>query len=47
MKTSMLNRKNILKAVVAVFAIIGIMLTLHLLLNSIDLFSFIKSMHGG
>jgi hypothetical protein len=47
MNKSILNKRNILKAVLVFFALIGILLSLHLLVNSIDLLSFIRSMHGG
>jgi hypothetical protein len=47
MKKRTLSRKQIVTAILALAVIIGVMLTLHIMVNNFDLFSFARSLHGG
>jgi hypothetical protein len=47
MKKRTLSRKQIVTALLAFVVIISVMLTLHILVNNFDLFSFARSLHGG
>jgi len=41
------QRKRIVTGTIVVVVILGAMLTMHILVNSFDLFGFIRRMHGG
>ncbi len=41
------TKKKIMKVVVWVVVILGLMLTMHILVNYFDMFQFLKSLHGG
>ena len=41
------TRKKIMKAAVWIVVIIGVLLTMHLLVNNLDILEFAKKLHGG
>ena len=42
-----ISRKTVRRAIIAIVVIVGLMLTMHVLVNSVDIFSFMRSLHGG
>jgi hypothetical protein len=41
------NKKKIMKIVIWVVVILGVLGTMHVLVNYFDLFTFIQKLHGG
>lgn len=41
------HKRKIVKIVVWVVVILGLMLTMHILVNYFDLFEFLRNLHGG
>jgi hypothetical protein len=41
------NRKRIVRTLVIIAVIVAVLLSLHVLVNSFDLFGVLRSMHGG
>ncbi len=41
------SKRKIMKVVIWVVVILGLMLTMHILVNYFDMFQFLKSLHGG
>ncbi len=42
-----LNRKRIVRIVVAIVIILALMLTMHVLVNNFDVLGFMRRLHGG
>ena len=42
-----LNRKRIVRIVIAIVIILALMLTMHLLVNNLDVLGFMRRLHGG
>jgi len=42
-----LNRKRIVRIVVAIVIILALMLTMHVLVNNLDMLGFMRRLHGG
>ena len=42
-----LNRKRIVRIVVAIVIILTLMLTMHMLVNNLDMLGFMRRLHGG
>lgn len=47
MNNRTLSRKTVRRAIIAIVVMVGIMLTMHILVNSFDLMGFMRSIHGG
>jgi hypothetical protein len=47
MRKMTINRKRIVRIVVAIVTILALMLTMHILVNTFDLPGALRAMHGG
>ena len=42
-----LNRKRIVRIIIAILIILALMLTMHILVNNLDVLGFMRRLHGG
>jgi hypothetical protein len=42
-----LNRKRIVRIIIAIVIILAVMLTMHILVNNLDVLGFMRRLHGG
>ena len=42
-----LNRKRIVRIVIAIVIVLALMLTMHVLVNNLDMLGFMRRLHGG
>jgi hypothetical protein len=47
MNNRAVSKKKILKSVVVLLAIVGFLLMMHILVNSLDILGFLRNLHGG